>query len=216
MLTTYEKSFWASLYTSFPLLAAEIGDRTLEGTRSCVLGCSDGKFVIPLAAAGSTVTCVDIDPIMLWGGAVVDRGKPDRVVGLKANLEAEGLADRATIIRADFLDWRPDVADFDYVVTSGSWAYNRNLTAGLAGVVGSMTSLVGVGGYYFADYLLPHTSAERENPLYPDIEELARLFPADSWRTVNNDDVGLVGEAHYPDEYWHYHRYGALLVQRLR
>jgi hypothetical protein len=214
-METYAESFWATLQTSFPLFAREIGDCDLSATTSCVLGCSDGKFVIPLVRAGCRVTAVDIDPIMLFGGDVVDRGKSVHIRGLSRNLEIEGLLDHCAVIEADFMGWETDVT-YDFVLTSGSWAYNRNLHHGLRGVVTRMQNLVAARGYLFADYLLPLTQQERSIDLYPKPETLQRFFPGERWRMVHNEDVGLIGEVHYPLTEWHYHRYGALLVQRLQ
>lgn len=214
VLRTYPDSFWAGLYTSFPMFAEEIADRDLTGTTACVLGCSDGKFVIPLAAAGCTVTCVDVDSVMLDGGEVVYRGERTKVRGLIANLAASGLTGRCVIVSADYMSWHTD-AVYDFVITSGSWAYNRNLGYGLVGVVERMRDLVGVGGYLFVDYLLPVTDAERVIDLYPQPADLNPFFPAPNWRIVRNDDVGLIGESHYGQEEWHYHNYGMLLTRRL-
>ena len=212
-MKTYPDSFWADLYTSFPLLDAEAGDRDLHGTTACVLGCSDGKFVIPLAAAGCTVTCVDVDPTMIDGGTVRYRGEDVRVAGLKANLASTGLTERCRIILADYMEEKLP-AKYDFVLTSGSWAYNRNLRHGLAGVVEVMKRAVAPAGYLFADYLLPVTEQEYAIDLYPQPERLQEFFPPDRWRTVHNKEVGLIGESHYGQEELHQHNYGALLVQR--
>jgi hypothetical protein len=213
-MKVFEKSFWGDLYSSFPLLAAELAGRDLIGWEACVLGASDGKFVVPLAGGGVQVTAVDVDPVMLYGGDVPRPGRTDHIAGLVRNLADEGLTDRCVIIEADYMDWEPGRA-FDIVMTSGSWPYNRNLKHGLAGVVCRMQRLTGPGGYVFADYLLPYTDAELANELYPQPDDLDRLFPADEWRSVHNHDVGLVSESHYGAEEWHSHRYGALLMQRL-
>jgi hypothetical protein len=213
-METYAESFWANLHTSFALFAREIGDHDLSATTACVLGCSDGKFVIPLARAVCHVVAVDVDPVMLYGGDVVDRGEPVHIRGLCRNLQMERLSDRCTVVEGDFMRWHTEDT-YDFVLTSGSWAYNRNLHYGLEGVITRTRRLIAAGGYLFADYLLPLTDEERSIDLYPMPEMLQRFFPADIWRTIHNEDAGLVGEVHYPLTEWHYHRYGALLVQRL-
>ncbi|WP_432832880.1 class I SAM-dependent methyltransferase [Dactylosporangium sp. CA-092794] len=213
-MRTYPESFWADLYTSFPLLADELGDRDLAGTTACVLGCSDGKFVIPLAGAGCQVTCVDVDPIMLDGGEIRYRGETVTLRGLRSNLDRTGLLDRCELIETDFMRWRTD-RTFDFVLTSGSWAYNRNLEHGLSGVLAVMQRLVASGGYLFADYLLPVTEMERGIDLYPQPEDLQPFFPEPPWRLIHNEGVGLIGESHYGQEEWHHHNYGALLAQRV-
>lgn len=214
-MKTYAESFWADLHTSFPLFDDEVGDRDLTGLTACVLGCSDGKFVIPLAAAGARVTCIDVDPVMLDGGTVQLREQATPVRGLRNNLHRTELSDRCEVIEADFMDWAGQVDRcYEMVLTSGSWAYNRNLRHGLGGVLAVMQRLVAHGGYLFADYLLPVTEQEKSIDLYPYPQTLAPYFPEDGWNLIRNENVGLIGESHYGQEEWHFHHYGALIARR--
>lgn len=213
-MDVYKKSFWGELFSSFPRIAVETGE-DLKGMTACVLGASDGKFVIPLAAAGCRVTAVDVDPVMLYGGDVQRPGRIEHVNGLTRNMAEEGVSDNCVIVEHDYMTWRTEDV-FDIVITSGSWPYNRNFEYGLAGVVGRMQELTAPGGYLFADYLAPYTDYERTVELYPEPADLDRLFPAERWHTVANEEVGVIGESHYGAEEWHYHRYAALLMRRAK
>jgi hypothetical protein len=211
-MIAYEKSFWGGLYTSFSMIGQEAGE-DLTGKSACVLGASDGKFVIPLAMAGCQVTAVDVDPQMLYGGDVKRPSGAEHVAGLVSNLAEEGVTSACTIVETDYMTWAADGV-FDIVITSGSWPYSRNFPYGLSGVVGRMQELTAASGYLFADYLLPNTDFERTIDLYPEVADLKKLFPNDQWETIRNAEIGIIGESHYGQEEWHYHRYGALLMRR--
>lgn len=61
-----------------------------------VVGASDGKFVIPLAAVGHRVIAIERDPVALHGGPVrLPDGTEAHSAGLIERLKQERLDDRA-------------------------------------------------------------------------------------------------------------------------
>jgi len=62
-------SIWGKPNRSFYRFLAMIETVGLPKTL-CVLGCSDGKFVIPAARKGFSVLALDIDTIALYGGEI--------------------------------------------------------------------------------------------------------------------------------------------------
>ena len=64
------ESVWEDTRTFFPLFLAQIEQR---GARSvCVVGASDGKFVLPLARRGIQVLAIERDPALVqkWAGTL--------------------------------------------------------------------------------------------------------------------------------------------------
>src|SRR5258705_13831045 len=69
-----------------------------------VLGCSDGKFVLPAARRGFTVMALDVDEIALYGGTKIGPDGPTPMPGLRARLEAEKLAHLVEVVHADLAE----------------------------------------------------------------------------------------------------------------
>ncbi|MGW2081254.1 hypothetical protein ACWCOW_30710, partial [Streptomyces sp. NPDC001939] len=97
------RSLWQETRTFFPLFLDLIEER---GARSvCVVGASDGKFVLPLAQRGIRVVAVERNTTALNGGPVVLPGSGAATMpGLRKRLAEEGLSSLVEIIEADILD----------------------------------------------------------------------------------------------------------------
>ena len=116
------ESLWTDTRTYFPLLAAYL-EREGIGGQALVVGASDGKFVMPLAAGGWHVTAVEVDAAAIHGGSVVlPGGEVVRAPGLIERVCNAGLAERVNTIEADFRDLQFGPR-FDVVFTSCSWHY---------------------------------------------------------------------------------------------
>ena len=64
------QSLWEHTLTFFPQFLATLKERCLPDATVAVIGASDGKFVLPLAAAGYRVIAIERDPFALHGGEV--------------------------------------------------------------------------------------------------------------------------------------------------
>ena len=113
--------------------------------KSCIVGCSDGKFLIPFARKGHFVKGYDIDDVALFGGKkvfpIVPRKiiqqyskdfmsedyelKEEEVMGVCKRLKKENLSGNAIIEKRDFYKNVPD-EKFDVVFTSCSLHYSVN------------------------------------------------------------------------------------------
>ncbi|CAM5729687.1 hypothetical protein SANTM175S_01851 [Streptomyces antimycoticus] len=89
--------------SSLQFLAA-LKDRASADATVAVVGASDGKFVLPLAAAGYRVVAIERDPVALYGGEVILPGDTHaHAVGLIDRLKLEGFNDRVQVVEEDFL-----------------------------------------------------------------------------------------------------------------
>lgn len=85
---------WEHTLSFFPQFLATLGEHASPGASVAVVGASDGKFVLPLAAAGYRVIAIERDPLALHGGQVRLPGDiAAQAPGLIARLEREGLRD---------------------------------------------------------------------------------------------------------------------------
>lgn len=188
-----------------------------DGATVAVVGASDGKFVLPLAAAGYRVLAIERDPIALNGGDVtLPGGTRARALGLGDRLDLEDLRDQVQIVDGDFLDLGFPGLDMpcDAVWTSCSWHYSANHHRPLAEFVRRMQQLVGDGGVFGAEFMMP---VERRHHLiehYTSPEKLSQYF-TDRWTVLLTLRTGEFTERpHIGQPEAHTHRMGLLLATR--
>lgn len=177
-----------------------------------VIGASDGKFVLPLAAAGYRVIAIERDPLALYGGPIDVPHGDAAPVALLDRLRLDALYDRVTVVEADFLRAEPAHALCDAVWTSCSWHYSANHDRPLAEFVARMQFLVRDVGLFGAEYMMPvepqHTGLEH----YTTPERLSRQF-ADPWHVLpalRTDPFLERPHLGQPEE--HTHRMGLLIA----
>ncbi|MFI2114516.1 class I SAM-dependent methyltransferase [Streptomyces rubiginosohelvolus] len=209
------QSLWEHTLTFFPQFLATLRERVAPDATVAVVGASDGKFVLPLAAAGYRVVAVERDAVALHGGDVHLPGDSQaRALGLIDRLKLEELQERVVVVEDDFLDGEPLGLQCDAVWTSCSWHYSANHHRPLGEFVDRMQRLVRPGGVFGAEFMMPverrhhmiehYTSPERLHPHFiGDWEVLLTL------RTTEFAERAHVGQLHD-----HTHRMGLLLAAR--
>jgi hypothetical protein len=204
-------SYWAPFLTYFPALGTYLDARHES---ACVLGASDGKFVVPLLRAGFQVTAVDTDEVFLFGGSAGLTRSGLTLKGLVTRLAEEDVTDRCAVVVRNYMEWKPPQT-FDIVVTSGLWSMPQNHRYSLAELVGRAQDLTASGGILFADYLaeLPE---EQVGEHYPALTQVSHLFGTGGWELLESVDLGIHGESHYDKPEWHYHRFAALIARKVR
>jgi len=146
-------SVWEDTRTFFPLFLSMLEARGV--TTACVVGASDGKFVLPLARRGIQVVAIERNPLALDGGPVVLPGNGQATMaGLRQRLTDERLTDRVTIVEADVLELG-DLDPAEAVWTSCSWHYSINHRRPLGDFIAAMRQLCGPGGVFGAEYMMP-------------------------------------------------------------
>lgn len=180
-----------------------------------VVGCADGKYVLPAARQGFDVWAIDIDEIAINGGTKHDDSGATPMPGLRARLEQEGLADRVDVRCGDFMTERPDRL-FDGVFTSGALQYSFNSVHRLARMVESMVSLARPGGYVYFDYMLPLEEKYKGRENCPEREWWTAHFADRPDVAVLHHRVlpPVMDKAHVEFPVDHYHQWGHLLVRR--
>jgi SAM-dependent methyltransferase len=210
------QSLWEQTLTFFPQFQAALAEQNSHGTVA-VVGASDGKFVIPLAAAGNHVIAVERDSVALHGGQARLPGveRVTVVPGLVDRLKREELHDRVQIIEGDFLQIT-EVPDMicDAVWTSCSWHYSANHNRPLADFVERMKRLVRPGGLFGAEFMMPVEPHHRFAEHYTSPERLRQHFIGD-WEVLLTLRTNEFTErAHVGQPHDHTHRMGLLLASR--
>lgn len=150
MTSPNDESEWEEIRTFFPLFMALMAT---EGPASVlVVGASDGKFVLPLAAQGVAVTALDVDEEALLTGPK----------SLSRRAAAQDLAMQVECVHGDIRDI--DLGEFDAVWTSCSWHYSRNFDRPLSDFIDAIKRHTRPGGILAAEYMMPlevrHLAAE--------------------------------------------------------
>ncbi|MDV9194813.1 MULTISPECIES: class I SAM-dependent methyltransferase [unclassified Streptomyces] len=208
-------SMWRHTLTFFPQFLAALKERTEPDSTVTVIGASDGRLVVPLAAAGYRVIAIERDPLALHGGEVqLPGGRTGHAMGMIERLKQEGLYDRVRFVEEDFLASEPDAAPCDAVWTSCSWHYSANHHRPLGEFVDRMQRLVRPGGLFGAEFMMPLTQRHHVLEHYTSPEKLRRYFIGgwDVLLTLRTNE--FTERAHVGQMQDHNHRMGLLLAAR--
>lgn len=179
-----------------------------------VLGCADGKFVLPAARKNFSVLAVDVDYAALYGGVKEGVGGQVVMPGLAARLEVEGLSSKVKILCADFttLTPQPMYAAF----TSGAIQYSYNMPKTANELLQAALGFVRSGGFFYIDYMLPYEAKYVGRPNCPDAvwwqQKVAELS---GWTVMHHrvlPPTRDIAHVEYPVD--HFHQWGHLLMRR--
>ena len=233
------KSIWGNppkrLYKLMKIAERDFGKKYT----ACIVGCSDGKFLLPFARKKIRVAGYDIDDIALYGGQklfpiVNEKNKyqynknfksPEyelvekRVLGITERLEIENLSDHALIEKRDFYRNLPK-EKFNVVFTSCSLHYSANQDFTLEDKTKKLQSIVLPNGYLYIDYMM--AIDENDYKTYPSSKfyrkkEILNYFNED-WEILSfreNNNPSFEG-AHVDCVRDHFHRFGYILARRVK
>ncbi|MFD4857144.1 class I SAM-dependent methyltransferase [Streptomyces atratus] len=208
-------SMWRHTLTFFPQFLAALKEHAEPDSTVTVIGASDGRLVVPLAAAGYRVIAIERNPIALHGGEVQLPGdKTGHAVGLIDRLKHEGLYDRVQVVEDDFLAAEPAATRCDAVWTSCSWHYSANHHQPLGEFVNRMQRLVRPGGLFGAEFMMPITQRHHMLEHYTSPERLRQYFIGDWDVLLTLRTNEFAEQAHVGQLQDHTHRMGLLLAAR--
>ena len=207
------ESVWQATKTFFPLFLDQVERHGAETV--CVVGASDGKYVLPLARRGLRVIAVERDVLALDGGPITLPGPlPGTMTGLRRRLAAEDLTSQVTILEADILEPPETIETVDAVWTSCSWHYSVNHRRPLADFVTAMQNLTRTDeGLFGAEYMMPVEPRHFASEHYPEAGELRRYFTGwdIAWEAYT---PAFVEDPHVEQPHPHVHRMGLLIASR--
>ena len=179
----------------------------------CVLGCSDGKFVLPAARRGYYVLAIDIDRTAIFGGEKSGPNGPVYMEGLHYRIKKENLKERVKVACEDFVEYKK-TEKFHAVWTSGAINYSYNLKHKIHDIIQNVKSFVLPNGYIYFDYMLPLETVHLTRENYFPKGELAKYFTKGKWNIIYDRVLPpLVEKAHVDMPVDHRHHWGHLCVQ---
>lgn len=208
-------SLWGPPPSRFYSFLRVVSGRFGAGARLAILGCADGKFVLPAVRSGFSVMASDMDGVALYGGSKPGPGgEPVWMPGLVARLKAEGLQDAVEVRHGDFTTGSPD--QFDAVFTSGAIQYSANSGRSAEQLMQTVLAYVGPKGFLYADYMLPFEEKYRGRANCPDAGWWrAWASTQEDWRVRFNRVQAPTRDfphVEMPAEHWH--QWGHLLMER--
>lgn len=234
------KSVWGKPPDRIYKLTSIVNEK-FKNPRVCIVGCSDGKFVLPFARKNIKVVGYDIDSIAIYGGVkrfpisrevvrkkfvsyeemmnekfVDSCGK--EVIGLLNRLEIENVSNIVEIRNEDFYGQQKN-EEFDLVFTSCSLHYKNNLKYGIDRVVKRLKESVKLGGYIYIDYMMPlRDSYDFMSELFLRTGQMKKYFKNDEWDIISyREQKNPVFEAAHVDCLRdHFHRFGYFFARRIK
>ncbi|MDD4795856.1 MAG: hypothetical protein PHG03_04810 [Bacilli bacterium] len=232
------KSIWGNPPTRLYKLISLAEQNWGKKYKACIVGCSDGKFLMPFARRGTTVVGYDIDDTALYGGIkafpIIDKKvkydyKPDfiskkyeledkKVLGTIDRIKLEKVENFAKVEKRDFYRDVPN-EKYDVVFTSCSLHYSANQDFTLQEKTHKLQNIVSEDGYLYMDYMMAIDEDDYEK--YPSSKfyrknEILDFFDSD-WEIISfreNHNPTFEG-AHVDCVYDHFHRFGYLLAKRI-
>lgn len=204
---------------------------------ACIVGCSDGKFLMPFARENIRVTGYDIDDIALYGGKKLfplndksikykyssnfvsnEYGLEERqVTGVSERVKLENVENIVTLEKRDFYRDVPQ-QKFDVVFTSCSLHYSANKDFNLEDKTKKLQSIVSDNGYLYIDYMM--AIDENDYEAYPSNKfyrknEILNYFDND-WEIVSfrENHNPSFESAHVDCVKDHFHRFGYILAKK--
>lgn len=233
------KSIWGKpptrLYRLINLAEKEIG----KDFTACIVGCSDGKFLMPFARKKIQVTGYDIDDIALYCGfklfplndkSIKYKYSKDfiskeydleerQVVGVLDRIKLENVEDVVTLEKRDFYKNTPE-NKFDVVFTSCSLHYSVNKDFSLEEKTKKLQSIVYDNGYLYIDYMMAIDESNYE--MYPSSkfyrkDEILNYFD-DNWEIISfrENHRPSFEAAHVDCVKDHFHRFGYILAKKIK
>lgn len=211
------QSLWGPTPSRFFRLLRRVEDNSSNvGRRSlAVLGCADGKYVLPAARQGFDVVAIDVDRIAIDGGW---KPGPDSdaiwMPGLRERLMQANLSERVDVICDDFMKLQP--REVDLAFTSGAIQYSRNADYTADEILGRLMAYVKPGGWFYADYLLPFEAKYKGRPNCPEVEWWrTHLKLLAGWEVVFNRVYPPTQDfPHVESPRGHMHQWGHALMRR--
>lgn len=231
------KSIWGNPPKRIYKLLNMSKDKWGKNFTACIVGCSDGKFLMPFARGGIKITGYDIDDIALYGGNKVfpivkekikysyskdfKSKKYDletkKVLGITERLKLEQIENYAIIEKRDFYRVMPH-KKFNVVFTSCSLHYSANQDFTLEDKTKKLQEIVLPDGYLYIDYMMAIDEEDYKN--YPPSKfyrknEISKYFNED-WEIMSfrENNLPTFEGAHVDCTIDHFHRFGYILARR--
>jgi len=172
-----------------PFFYKFLGDIESEGLPAniCILGCGDGRYVIPAAINGFRCTAVDINSIHLYGG--IDENiklSNKKILGLAGRVRLQGdIEDLVEIREENFLESQPQT-QYSGVFLQAAIHYEINSAYPLEHILSRIGMYVINGGFLYLEYIHRSEWNNSQDGKYITSEDLASFY-GQGWIVLKNE-----------------------------
>lgn len=179
----------------------------------CILGASDGNYVIPAVRRGFKVTAFENDKVSLYGGTVSRGDKKFSTVGLFDHVVENKMQKDVNIIPKNFITYI-GINTFSAVFTSGSIHYQDNSKYSLSKIIFRIQKYVSPNGLLLMEYI--HKSVENNDPNrhFVTSNQLASFFNSNDWNITSNKKKEYIEAANPRNEKKHKLVWGRLYTTK--
>lgn len=211
------KSVWQETKTFFPLFFHYLIDTLPDGGTICIVGASDGRYVIPLAKEGYLVTAIESDPILINGGVVTGPNDTEiMITGLRKRLDTEDVTAKVKIINNNFLEINFPLLG-DAIFTSSTWDCSINHSQPLRKYIEKMQKIVKIGGVFCAEYMMPCEPHHYTVEHFLEEKAINEYFNSEKWEIVEEFYTPIFKDKpHIGKITPHNHRMGYFMAIKLK
>lgn len=235
-------SIWGKPPTRIYKFMNIIKKRFGSGADICVIGASDGKFVMPFLREGFHVTAYEIDDIAVYGGEKEFPCKRDKIqiqsyksnplrnpiyvtlpsemkscLGLKKRAEREAVEHFLTIRMENFYK-NPPSEKYHVIFTSCSIPYPCNFDIPVSNIIQTLKNAVLERGVLYMDYMMPLEDAHEWRPEhYLRKGNMKKFFFDEEWNILYLREMKkpVFEAAHVDRPEDHFHRFGYILAEHI-
>lgn len=208
------KSIWEETKTFFPLFFDFLNSYKNNNLKICIIGASDGRFVIPLVKKFKVIA-IEKNNFLVNGGEIKVKNKKINLLGLKKRLLVEGISRRAKIIEEDFLNLKQNLK-VDAVFTSCTWDSSVNHAKPLKEYINKMQKMVKVSGIFCAEYMMPCEEKHKNIEHFLSEREINRFFKR-NWLIMEEFYTPVFKDKpHFGKPVVHNHRMGFIIAKKLK
>lgn len=151
----------------------------------CIIGCSDGRYVIPAAKRGFKFRAIDMDNKAIFGGVINKNQKTLEIEGLLSRVCKERVSKLVKIVPKDFMKDKCK-KKYSGVFTSGSIHYDENKIYTPQSIIDKIKSYVSIGVFLLIEYIYRSEFRKDLSKHYFTKEEMENLFRDNSFKITSH------------------------------
>lgn len=181
----------------------------------CILGASDGNYVIPAVQKGFNVVAFEVDEVALYGGTVSRGDKEFTTVGLLNHVIENDMQKHVEIVPENYITYINNDS-FSSVFTSGSIHYQDNSKYDLSQIISRIQMYVSTDGLLLLEYIHKSIENDDSNRHFVTSSQIALFFNKTDWNITSNKKKTYIEPPNPRNEKIHKVVWGRLHAEKIK